>query len=315
MKKIICILLSFFTIFIVSCTPKQQNEKPEFKPDSVEYVIYLGESDLSALATDESELGITDTQNKSSITGKALPDDCDFVYMPTNMPDNEKAPKIKDFSILEKSYQLEYNRSQTNSLASSSVQRLRKYGLTDEYRSDDYIVKFTQESGELRYYSDHTVDELATGSFTQQDAIEASKRVLTEQFGKECLEYYTADPMVTETVDGYMYNIYVVTYTKYIAGYRTNDMITLWYNKCGELACINANNYGLIKEATDKYSAEQLQTAEKTLTDYLDSMSYAYTAEMIKLMINSDGECYFQLYGIYSVGEESRMRAFYINIE
>jgi hypothetical protein len=92
-------------------------------------------------------------------------------------------------------------------------------------------------------------------------------------------------------------------------------MITLWYNKCGELACINANNYGLIKEATDKYSAEQLQTAEKTLTDYLDSMSYAYTAEMIKLMINSDGECYFQLYGIYSVGEESRMRAFYINIE
>ena len=70
-----------------------------------------------------------------------------------------------------------------------------------------------------------------------------------------------------------------------------------------------------MESVIDRYSATQFQSAEKFITDYLDSISCDYDRDSITLEINSNGECYFELYGTYSIGDEYRMRAFYVNVD
>ena len=304
MKKIASILFIIIFIWTTGCADASTKEA------SIEYSIYLGGSDLAGITADETKSSIL----KVAGNIRGLPADCDFSFVHNSAPDNINAPQSKSFTINGKSYQLSYVRSTESSLANSSNEALKKYGRLDVYSTSDFDFEFSQDSGEFRFYGDYETDYLAEGNFTAEEAIAASQSVLTELFGAKCFEYYDTPPTVSNSVTQTS-NIFVVTYRKYIEGYRTRDFIQLRYNKQGVLVCINAKSYGIMESVIDRYSATQFQSAEKFITDYLDSISCDYDRDSITLEINSNGECYFELYGTYSIGDEYRMRAFYVNVD
>lgn len=311
MKKIFCIILSLLVLNITGCT-NSATVKPSTDP--IEYTIYLGGADLSGLMEDETKEDFSNSNQSMLVTRAALPEDCIFDFSLSDTIDAVYTVNKTAFLINGKNYSLENLRLRTNSLADSKIEALRQYGTVAECINSDYAIEFLPESGELRFYNDSDIDRMAEGDFKEEDVISASKKVLTEYYGAACLQYYDMEPTVSPVITDY-YDYWVVTYTKYIEGYRTGDLIQLRYNKQGELICINAKQYGLMKSMVDRFSKKQLQTAEEFLSDYLDSISCQYDKKFLTLLTNSNGECYFKLTANYKIGEESRMRTFYVNVD
>ena len=315
MKKLTCILITVLLLFSMACSKNPQNEETAFDPDSVEYIIYLGNSDFLALSEDDSKLGTAESDEVKAITKKPLPENCEFFnFTQSDLPDNEKASKTKSFSISGKNYELEYFGSRSSALASSDQIELRPYGKVDRYsKPGDYVADFSSENGQLRFFLDFQVDQLAEGDFDEEGAVAASKAILADIYGNECLEYYADSPAVSNSVTE-RNNTLVIKFIKSVGGYPTNDEIEFCFNKRGELISVNANQHGLAKPFVNQYSVAQLQAAENELNKYFNSQVYSVASDTI-LLINSDGECYLEIFATYQVDSSSHTRAFYINVE
>lgn len=317
MKKTFCILLALCTVCAIGCTQSDSTPADSTPADPVEYTIYCGGSDLAFLIEQENSADRADSADQPTVSRQVLPHDCDFTFMADTTDENPNAPRQKEFTVAGKTYTLQFHSSRVSSLADSEVPALRAYGTTDRYVSTKCILNLDQATGKLRFFSDHAIDRFASGSFTNADAVAASAAILTEQFGTECLDYYTDQPSVSKSTTEYSGTVIVVTYRKSVEGYPTNDCLQLRFSPRGQLVCINANNYGIMQSALNQYSAEQLQAAERYLTDYLDSIPCSYDRDSIKLMTNSNGKCYFEIVAVCDFNDAigSHLMEFYVNVE
>ncbi|MBQ7355755.1 MAG: hypothetical protein IJW62_09605 [Clostridia bacterium] len=307
MKKTFCMVLVFISLLGAGCSKADNSIQASAPETSTEYRIYFAGSYLSELQADaESSLNISNSVH-------ALPENCDFSFSYTTAPDDLDVPLQKSFAIDGKTHQLTYTCTSVASFANSNNEALRHYGTVNAYKEEKYVFEFFQESGELSFYGNYEADRTVAGDFTKEEVMIASEAILAELFGNDCIEYYTVSPNVSELVDD-RYNVFIVTYTKYIEGYPTNDQIQLRYNKQGELLSVNAKTYGLMKSVIDRYGVTQLQSAEKFLTDYIDTIPY-HDKDSVNLLINSDGKCYLEIYASCKVGDNYRANSFYVNLD
>ncbi len=210
---------------------------------------------------------------------------------PVNVTNIKENVPNRMFSVDGKTYTVEYVGSKSNALASSEVTSFQKLGVIDvyQYRNEDDIrveIECLENSDIITWFSlSGNGIRHVEGDFTAEQATEAGREAIGTLYGEEVLKDYTPEEVyfniTTET--------WCVNYNRYIHGYCTNDNISLFYNKKGDLIFINAQNMGQMFEAEEKLSADDLDAALKIL-----EIAVGHDISQLVLSMNQNGQYYIQ---------------------
>ena len=309
MKKLLTLSLTLALLFTVGCNSQKSDE--ETTPN-IEYSIYVGDGMLSSLTAEQTEANID--QSALSTAVKDLPQDCNFSFNPLKPAENSKATAQLNYKVAGKEYTFEYvSTAADESLTNSSIQSLNRPSTSDHYKTRienrSVTLHLQSNTKELLFFSDLSVKDV-DGDFTLKQAIEKAKSILTELYGAECIEYY-GDSVSAKFVEEGEHNYISIEFRKKISGFNSSDCICININRKGELQSINAYHYAIFRSVADKLTAKQIQAGKTKLTDYLDQCTYRYETDSATLKINTEGECYLELYAVTTA---NNLLAFYVNV-
>ncbi|MBQ7375724.1 MAG: hypothetical protein IJW52_02465 [Clostridia bacterium] len=169
--------------------------------------------------------------------------------------------------LLNNHWKLEYNRTFERGLYHSD--NFSHLGTYDEYVSDDAVVYINKINGELMFLSDKEIDRTAEGDFSIEEGKQAAKEILAILYGEEVLEYY-GEPIFSDTVLENNLSLgqevlIKVVYEKAALGYRTDDRITVKFNREGKLVSINAMKRNTMTRVEEDITKEQTDKALNVL--------------------------------------------------
>ena len=296
MKKLICILL---ILLLSSCSANTR-----------EYTIYRASSTSAEANVGSFKDSVGDNirfEHYSKI-------DLDFVDQ--TEVSNENAPKQKELTLNGKPLTVQFTKSYKTSVSGSPIGKSKYVGLYDSYKSEGdnqnrAEASFRQNTGELLFYIKYgdarTVED---GDFTESLAKVSADRLISELYGEDTVTKYVHHG--TSEIDTQLKKGFVVTYTRYIHGYRTNETITISFNRKGEFISLNALQMNLFDNAEKDISKSDIEMAYKALLDTI-SDSYEVSGEP-KLFMDSSGKYYLNVHTVSKASSMSTGDSLYINI-
>lgn len=179
----------------------------------------------------------------------------------------ENTPNQISLDLLSNHWKLEYNRTFERDLYHSD--NFSYLGIYDEYDSDEAVAYINKANGELMFLSDKKIDRTAEGDFSIEEGKQAAKEILAILYGEEVLEYY-GEPIFSDTVLENNLSLgqevlIKVVYEKAALGYRTDDRITIKFNREGKLVSINAMKRNTMTRVEEDITKEQADKALNVL--------------------------------------------------
>ena len=195
-------------------------------------------------------------------------DDLDLSHSDrTKREKDGNTPDKISLDLLGNHWDLEYNRTFERGLYHSD--NFSHLGIYDEYDSDEAVAYINKANGELMFLSDKKIDRTAEGDFSIEEGKKAAKEILAILYGEEVLEYY-GEPIFSDTVLENNLSLgqevlIKVVYEKAALGYRTDDRITIKFNREGKLVCVNALKRNIMSRVEEDITKEQTDKALNVL--------------------------------------------------
>ena len=303
MKKLITTML-MIALFFCSCTAAE----------SVQYTIYIS-------SFDDGQSSNTPIINKETHNNVTIADSSqkDFIISDFQIIENNDAIPQKQFSLNGEKYNFSLYNSYKTPIADSNFGKLNSLGFYDIYRfngdnGDVVEVEFKQNSEVLSFYAGElSIRTIESGDFTPEQSKIKSDELLKSLYGEDALSTYVFDG--TSICDSQTLKGFSVNYVRYVHGYRTDETITISFNRNGELVCINAMKIGFFNSGEKDISKPEIEAAEKVLKESInENWRLSETAEVV---IDSTGQYFLSIVGTYTpsnIDENIDSRNFYINI-
>lgn len=327
MKKILSVLLGIIVVLLSGCHSIDAVDSdvvlsPAMKEDTVEESTTQNNNlvDIEYMIYAEPYCGentmLTYTDGQSCQIAFKDASECDFSYSRRTEIGREKADDKRELLLGNRTVEVDYVRSFSNPLLTSTQETLQILGSFDDYRSKEMdgsiTVRFRQADNELVFYS-ATDQRDVTGALTEQDAKALADAFLKEKYGDEFVTEYPYYEIV-KTNDSFNKSI-TVGYTKYVCGYPTTDRVLVTYNMNGELKAFNAMTKGLFASVQHDITDEKISNAEDAL---LNTISSSWGVATKTLALDTDGRCYLHISAAKTSVENAdslEIAEFYINID
>ena len=296
MKKIlICLSFILALMLLVSCSQKPVN-----------YVIYAdsvyAEELEGAFSNDEEGTGleIKDASEKN------------FTYSSkTKKEEDEKAEKTYKMKFDEKELALKYSKSYENEASDSKkMKAFSKYHVYSDAMSGSYM-EFNATTEEVTLFSGGNV-HLSAGSlnFSKEEAKEKAADIIEQLYGKDTLDSYQYyDTIIT---DNQSQTSYTAVYMRDVWNFKTEDKISVTFNKDGEFFGINAKNKGTLEKAEKDLSEKEIENAIAKLND---TFSDEWNIHEPSLIRDVNGDYYIQCFIYRGANGDSEGTYVYINVQ
>ena len=296
MKKIlICLSFILALMLLVSCSQKPVN-----------YVIYAdsvyAEELEGAFSNDEEGTGleIKDASEKN------------FTYSSkTKKEEDKKAEKTYKMKFDEKELALKYSKSYENEASDSKkMKAFSKYHVYSDAMSGSYM-EFNATTEEVTLFSGGNV-HLSAGSlnFSKEEAKEKAADIIEQLYGKDTLDSYQYyDTIIT---DNQSQTSYTAVYMRDVWNFKTEDKISVTFNKDGEFFGINAKNKGTLEKAEKDLSEKEIENAIAKLND---TFSDEWNIHEPSLIRDVNGDYYIQCFIYRGANGDSEGTYVYINIQ
>ena len=186
------------------------------------------------------------------------------------------------------------------------------YSVYDSYSMGDVTLEKLRGTELVTLYSEPAKTN-NTSSLLDLDAIQ-NKAVSCM---KDNMDIVLSSDYVCGGTDNDALNRQYISYYRVLHGYRTDDSISLWFNKDLSLSGINARRYGSFASIASKLTKEKLEEAEATLTSLVaaSGLPEGYQMHEPTLTTSNEGRVFMQAAVSYTTSDGlSGMDVVYINV-
>lgn len=305
MKKVMCLILAVGMVLMCSCvsyTSKSNN--------AVNYTIYCNKNYANTITDKIQETN----QAESAKQNLKIEDGSLLEFSPTSetYTDNTVSQKIS-YKIDGEDFTLPYRSSYLKPFSESNVAGLNNISETDLYcepNGSGPTLEVRRGTGELlKFINIDPQSATKEGPFTTADAEQAAPKLIKSLYGEDVLSklklYRT-----TELDEGLNNNI-LVQYARFIGDYKTEEMITVYYDRQGNVTGVLANLLGFVDAYGTTLTEEKVLAAENVLREYLPKELISKEKHQFFIDVDSSGKCYLC---IYLLLDETCLERFSINI-
>ena len=177
----------------------------------------------------------------------------------------------------------------------------------DQYGNRYYILT---DNGKLIKYVNKSNDKTVELLIDESQALLISNSFVKNIIGEEMLNDYSINEEISV-----MFNQYWISYTRYIHGYLTSDVIIVCVDYNGDISSYTGNYYSLYDNIQNyDLNRKKIEQAEESLVDSITCLRFDNLEIVSKeLFVNEDGKLFLGLYTVY--GKDSNYsNVFYVEI-
>lgn len=294
MKKYCSVLLAVVMLGLGGCNSvsSEPQQTVSTTADEIEYTIYYS-----------SEATLRERPARKETTGEKAPE-IDYLPAETKKFDlltqseidpNPNAVPSRTVTIDGKEITVNYQSSYAGALSECSIDKLKENAFFDRYDINEpgasgtkINVKFFRSTGKISDYFDFNAYEAEGGDLTEEQAVQKAEAELVTLYGEDVLSRYKFHSVSTND------NLIYICYKHYICDYPTSELISLIYNRNGQLASLSYSHPQLFVYVEDQITLDKIQSAEKLLRE---SIPEGVEINSTIIMMDAEGVAYLLING------------------
>ncbi len=184
------------------------------------------------------------------------------------------------------------------------------YSVQDTYRSGDEFVRLLHGTNTVIYYFKPTDTNTNYIDKTNEEVKNIADSFLNSFFADTTLEKFQYEGIGVDVL-----NRYSVSYVKYIHGYRTDETISVWIDRSGEVSGYNGFGVNKYDTLAIEITKENIDAANNKLMEQLQSIDLKdFKVTMTRLTANTVGKVYLNISFTYTTDTGEVGASAYINI-